>query len=134
MKKRKFLLFALLLANLLFLVINFTLMNSQRVYYIGKIETIEQSEGETTYTISPIPSERYFIKPIKAEHIIHYDNSNISGLSDPRKESRKLRLGEMSEMVSQLKVGDPLIVRIEDYDPDKASYNVSEIVFDLTVE
>lgn len=40
----------------------------------------------------------------------------------------------MSEMVSALKVGDPLIVRIEDYDPDQTRYDVSEIAFDLTVE
>jgi len=134
MKKRKFLLYSMLIANLLFLVMNFFLLDNQRVYYIGRIDSIEQGEGETIYRISPIPSERYFIKPIKAEHIIHYDNSNISGLSDPGKESRKLRLGEMSDMVSQLKVGDPLIVRIEDYDPEKERYDVSEIAFDLTLE
>lgn len=134
MKKRKFLLFAMLIANLLFLLLNLFLLDSQRDYYIGRIEGIEQGQGETIYHISPMPSERYFIKPIKGEHVIHYDNSNISGLSDPQKESRKLRLGEMSEMVSALKVGDPLIVRIEDYDSDQTSYDVSEIAFDLTVE
>jgi len=134
MKKRKFLLYAMLIANMLFLLLNLFLLDSQRDYYIGKIEGIEQGQGETIYVISPMPSERYFIKPIKAEHVIHYDNSNISGISDPRKESRKLRLGEMSEMVSALKVGDPLIVRIEDYDPEQTRYDVSEIVFDLTAE
>lgn len=134
MKKRKFLLFAMLIANLQFLVMNFFLLNSQRVYYVGQIVSIEQGQGETIFEISPMASERYFIKSVKADHIIRYDNSNISGISDPLKESRKLRLGEMSEMVSALKVGDPLIVRIEDYDPDQTSYDVSEIVFDLTVE
>lgn len=134
MKKRKFLLYAMLIANLLFLLLNLFLLESQRDYYIGRIEGIEQGQGETIFEISPIPSERYFIKSVKADHIIRYDNSNISGISDPRKESRKLRLGEMSEMVSGLKVGDPLIVRIEDYDPDQTSYDVSKIAFDLTVE
>lgn len=134
MKKRKFLLYLMLIANLLFLVINFTLLNSQRVYYIGKIETIELGIDETVYGISPVPSPRYFIKPIKAAHVIHYDNSNISGLSDPLKDSKKLRMGELNDMVKGLKVGDSLIVRIEDYDPGKTSYNVSEIAFDLTVD
>lgn len=134
MKKRKFLLYSMLIANLLFLVINFTLLNSQRVYYIGKIDTIELRVDETVYGISPVPSTRYFIKPIKAEHTIHYDNSNISGFSDPLKDSKKLRMGELSDMVKGLKVGDSLIVRIEDYDPGKTSYNVSEIAFDLTVD
>ena len=133
MKKRKWFLISILLLNLLILAFNFVLIDKQRVYYIGKITSIERLEDQTIFEIEPTASPRFSIKPIKSEHVIIYDNSNISGIGAPGKETRKLRLGELSELADALKVGDPLIVRLEEYDQSRYHYDVREIAFDLTI-
>ncbi len=133
MKKRQgfFLYFAIVIV-----IINFVLIfniNKDRGYYIGKIESMERNDNVTTVIVSPIPSNRRFASEIKASHKIEYaDNIMISGLADSNKKRKDLYLGQLGEMIDNLKVGDSIIFKVKNYDKNDYKIGIDELAVDLT--
>jgi hypothetical protein len=114
------------------LVIN---INRQRGYYIGRIESMSKKDGLTTVEVSPIQSTRYFASEIKVHHKIEYaDDIGISGLSDPNKKHKKLYLGQLGEVVENLKVGDTILFKVRNYDKNNDKLEIDELAVDLTLE
>ncbi len=133
MKKRQrfFLYFVIVIA-----IINFVLIfniNKERGYYIGKIESMASKDDVTTVIVSPIPSNRRFASEIKANHKIEYaDNIMISGLADPNKKRKELYLGQLGEMIDNLKTGDSIIFKARNYDKNDYKIEIDELAVDLT--
>jgi len=135
LKKRHYFMVLIVIISLILAITNFSIIKKNRVYYTGKIESINQNNGITTVKVSPVTSNRYFIAEIKANHQIEYDNINIAGLVDPRsKNFRRVKMGELAEMVKNLKVGDAIIFRVEDYDKNKYNFKINELAVDLTLK
>lgn len=108
-------------------------------YYIGKIESMNQKDGITTMEVSPTSSNREFISEIKANHQIEYssDTVTVTGIKDPKvKNYKRLKMGELSEMVKKIKAGDTVIFKIKNDDYDKNEYNlqINGLAFDTTLE
>jgi hypothetical protein len=134
MKKRHAFILILTMINLI-LVINIYNINKQRGYYIGRIESMDPKDGITTVEVSPVSSNRYFISEIKANHQIEYaDDIGISGLSDPRKKSKRHKLGGLGEAIDNLKVGDTIIFKAKNFDKNKYNLEIDELAVDLTLE
>jgi ribosomal protein S6 len=115
-------------------------INKQRNgYYIGKIESMNEKDGITTMKVSPILSKRKFAYEIKANHQIEYktEHINITGLREQRsKNFKEVKLGELGEIIKNLKVGDNIIFKIKSGVYDKNEYNLKagELAVDLTLE
>lgn len=130
--------------NLLIVSINTYNLNKQIKfkgygYYIGKIESMNQKDGITTMEVSPTSSNREFISEIKANHQIEYssDTVTVTGIKDPKiKNHKRLKMGELSEMVKKIKSGDTVIFKIKNNDYDKNEYNlqIDGLAFDTTLE
>lgn len=108
-------------------------------YYIGKIESMIQKDGITKLEVSPTSSNREFISEIKANHKIEYsaDRVAVAGIKDPKiKSFKRLKMGELSEMVKSIKVGDNVIFKIKnnDYHKDEINLQIDELAFDMTLE
>lgn len=108
-------------------------------YYIGKIESMNQKNGITTMEVSPTSSSREFISEIKSNHQIEYslDTVSVKGLKDPKtKNYKRLKIGELSEMIKNVKAGDTIIFKIKNNDYDKNEYNlqIDALAFDMTLE
>lgn len=135
-----YIILTLIMISSIIVNINVYHINKQRNgYYIGKIESMNEKDGITTMEVSPISSKCKFAYEIKANHRIEYktDHINISGLSDQgSKNSKSVRLGELGEIIKNLKVGDTVIFKTKDSGYDKGMYNlkVSELAVDLTLE
>jgi preprotein translocase subunit YajC len=133
MKKRQriFLYFVIVIV-----IINFVLIfniKKEHGYYIGKIESMESKDNITTVIISPIPSNRRFASEIKANHKIEFaDNIMISGLADPNKKRKELYLGQLGEMIDNLKTGDSIIFKVKNYDKNDYKIDIDELAVDLT--
>jgi len=127
----------LAIINLIIIINIFNIynINKQRDYYIGRIESMDQKDDITAVKISPISSNRYFISEIKGNHQIEYkDNVRISGLSHPRKESKGHKLGGLGEAIDNLKVGDTIIFKANNYDKNRYNLEIDELAVDLTLE
>ena len=108
-------------------------------YYIGKIESMNQKDGITTMEVSPTSSSREFISEIKADHQIKYslDTVSVKGIKDPKtKNYRRLKMGELSEMIKNVKAGDTIIFKIKNNDYDKNEYTleIDALAFDTALE
>lgn len=108
-------------------------------YYIGKIESMNQKDGITTMEVSPASSSREFVSEIKSNHQIEYslDTVSIKGVKDPKvKNYKKVKMGELSEMIKNVKAGDTIIFKIKNNDYDKNEYNlqIDALAFDMTLE
>jgi hypothetical protein len=105
------------------------------VYYIGKIESMNRKDGLTTVEVSPIQSNRNFAHEIKANHKIEYaDDIGVSGLLDRNKKRKELYLGQLGEEIENLKVGDPVIFKVKNYDREDYKLEIDELAVDLTLE
>ncbi|GEM_PF-1317949 len=135
-----YIILTLIMISSIIVNINVYNINKQRnSYYIGKIESMNEKDGITTMEVSPILSKRKFAYEIKTNHQIEYktDHINIAGLRDQRsKNFKEVKLGELGEIIKNLKVGDTVIFKIKDSGYDKGMYNlkVSELAVDLTLE
>lgn len=108
-------------------------------YYIGKIESMNQKDDITTIEVSPASSNREFISEIKTTHQIEYltDKVTATGIKDPKaKNYKRLKMGELREMVKNVKTGDTIIFKIKDNDYNKNEYNlqIDGLAFDMTLE
>lgn len=108
-------------------------------YYIGKIESMNQRDGITTMEVLPTFSGREFISEIKSKHKIEYalDTISVKGIVDPKaKDYKRLKIGELSEMLKNVKADDTIIFKIKNEDYDESEYNLSidAIAFDRTLE
>lgn len=108
-------------------------------YYIGKIQSMYNKDGVTVLEVSPISSNREFISETKANHQIEYstDKVNVAGIRDPKvKNYKRLKMGELREMVNNIKVGDTIIFIIKNKNYDKNEYNlqIDGLAFDMTLE
>lgn len=116
-------------------VINANNVNKQHGYYIGKIESMVKKDGITTVDVSPIQSNRHFASEIKANHKIEYaDGISISGLKDRNKKRKELYLGQLTEAIENLKVGDSIIFKVKSYDKNDYKLEIDQLAVDLTLE
>lgn len=134
MVKRRHIYIIIILVSLLSIIINIYNI-TRKDYYIGKIESIVKEDDITKVEVSPVASNRFFIGEIKENHHIEYaDNIGISGISDPRKNSRRLKLGELGEIIDNLKVGDKIIFKVKKYNKNDYNIEIDELAVDLTEE
>jgi len=138
MKKKHYFILIIAIISLILAINNLNNIKKNRLYYTGKIESINQEYGITTVEVSPVSSKRYFIAIIKANHQIQYklDSISVSGLSDPIKNFKRLKMGELAELVTKFKVGDTIIFKVVNRDYDKNEYNlkINELAVDTTLE
>ncbi len=143
MKKRHYLILIFAIISLALAINNYniskqSISKQSKGYYTGKIESINQNGGITTVRVSPVSSNRYFISEIKANHQIEYelDNISVSGIGDPSKKHKILKMGELGELVTKFKVGDTIIFHVPDKYYDKNEYNleIDGLAVDLTLE
>jgi hypothetical protein len=91
-------------------------------------------DGITIVEISPIHSNRNFASEIKTNHKIEYaDDIGISGLSDRNKKRKELYLGQLGEMIENLKVGDSIIFKVNNYDKNDYILEIDKLAVDLTL-
>jgi hypothetical protein len=139
MKKKhtflEFLILILAISSLLFAINNYN-TSKQKGYYNGKIEYIKQTNNITIMEVSPIPSKRYFISEIKANHQIKFSDSiGISGLKDPKRQNaRKLGLGGLKNEIANLNVGDTIIFKDDNYQKNKYELEIDSLAVDLTLD
>ncbi|MBU3113694.1 hypothetical protein [Clostridium lacusfryxellense] len=138
MKKRHYFILMIAIITLILTMNNLNIIKKDRLYYTGKIESINQKHGTTTVEVSPVSSNRYFITEIKANHQIEYklDSITVSGLSDPIKDFKRVKMGELGELVTKFKVGDTIIFKVvnKDYDKNEHNLKINELAVDRTLE
>lgn len=130
----------MLIISIIILIVainNFIIVKKNRIYYTGKIERINSKDSITTLEVSPVSSKRYFIAEIKANHQIEYklDSILVTGVSDPMKNYKRLKMGELGELVKKFKVGDTIIFKVANNNYDKNEYNleIDEFTVDQTL-
>lgn len=138
MKKKYYILVIIVIINLVLAINLYNMSKQSRDYFTGRIERMYAKDGITTVEVSPVSSKRYFISEIKANHQIKYklDSISISGLSDPIKNHKKLKMGELGQLVTKYKVGDSIIFKVANKSYDKNEYNlkIDELAIDQTLE
>lgn len=142
-KKQSYLLLIVAILSLIIAINNFNtskhnISKQDTGYYIGKIESIKQNDKITTVEVSPVPSNRYFISEIDANHQLEYelDKISVAGISDPHKEHKTFKFGELKELAAKFKTGDAIIFHLADIQYDKNNYNlkIDRLAIDLTLE
>jgi len=133
-KSHKFFLFSIFIIAVINIILAINI-NKQHSYYIAKIESMDINDGITTLDVSPIQSNRYFASEIKSNHKFEYtDNISISGLSDRNKKRKELYLGQLGEVIENLKVGDSIIFKVKAYNKKNYKLEIDELAVDLTLE
>jgi len=138
LKKKNYFMLIISIIILIVAINNFIIVKKNRIYYTGKIESINSKDSITTLEVSPVSSSRYFIAEIKANHQIEYklDSILVTGVSDPMKNYKRLKMGELGEVVKKFKVGDTIIFKVANNHYDKNEYNleIDEFTVDQTLE
>ncbi len=133
MKNKKIILFFLIVIMISsMIVIN---INKRNGYYIGKIESIQKNNEVNTLIISPIKDNPNFTSEIKTEHKIEYkDDITIVGLKEKFKKRKELYMGQLDEIIDNLKVGDSIIFKVKSYDKGNYRLDITELAVDLTLD
>ncbi|PKM52571.1 MAG: hypothetical protein CVV02_00090 [Firmicutes bacterium HGW-Firmicutes-7] len=105
-------------------------------YYIGEVISVTERNQMTTIEVSPTSSKHKDIFEIKKNYQLVYnvDKITISARNEPsNNEHKQLEMGELRDIVENIKIGETLVFKIKDISQDdEIELEISEIVVYLS--